>query len=199
MAVGIKTDDTAVAWGYNICGSLGDGSTTDRCQPVAVCCNYCYSNFIGVCNGTSNMTIIGTLTNGCAVSWGSGTCNYLGDGTTVAKCQPVAVCCNYTYTKIINGGMYLCSPIIGIKTDGCAVAWGFNNAGQLGDNSTTNRCQPVAVCCNYTYKDVVVGQCHVYGLKCDGNLVSWGNNNAGQLADNSTTNRCQPVATCSPF
>ena len=34
---------------------------------------------------------------------------------------------------------------LGLKVDGTLLAWGYNNYGQLGDGSTTNRSQPVTV------------------------------------------------------
>ena len=139
--IGIKTDGTAVAWGDGVCGILGNGATTARCQPVAVCCNYTYSDIKTGC-----LSVIGIKTDGCAVAWGDNLCGQLGDNTTTKRCQPVAVCCNYTYNKIIVDYYSSCISTYGIKTDSTVVVWGRNNCGQLGDNSTTNRCQPVATC-----------------------------------------------------
>ena len=34
--VALKSDGTVVAWGWNLYGQLGDGTTTDRWSPVAV-------------------------------------------------------------------------------------------------------------------------------------------------------------------
>ncbi|OGW00412.1 MAG: hypothetical protein A2889_01870 [Nitrospinae bacterium RIFCSPLOWO2_01_FULL_39_10] len=34
--IAIKTDGTLWAWGYNVYGQLGDGTTTDRTSPVQI-------------------------------------------------------------------------------------------------------------------------------------------------------------------
>ena len=190
-AIAIKTDGTAVAWGNNTCGKLGDGSITARCQPVAVCCNYCYLD-VSACLNQSN----GVKSTDClAVSWGNNGAGQLGDGTITSKCQPVAVCCNYTYQKLTVSSFHA----MGVKTDGCAVGWGCNNCGQLGDGSITARCQPVAVCCNYQYCCIIAASgsaASTMALKTDGTAVSWGNNPNGSLGDNTTAAKCQPIAVC---
>jgi hypothetical protein len=35
----VKTSGTLWAWGYNVCGQIGDGTTTNRCSPVQEICS----------------------------------------------------------------------------------------------------------------------------------------------------------------
>ena len=187
---GILTNGRAVAWGNGLGGSLGDGTTAPKCQPVAVCCNYTYTR-IASSNGNNS---IGILTNGCAVAWGCNVCGQLGDGTIVSKCQPIAVCCNYTYCDIDTN----CNSVLGIRTTGCLVSWGANTCGILGDGSVTTapKCQPVAVCCNYTYTRIKSGGNTSHGIRTDGTLVAWGAGACGALGDGTIVSKCQPVAVC---
>jgi alpha-tubulin suppressor-like RCC1 family protein len=66
----------------------------------------------------------------------------------------------------------------------------------LGDGTTSNRNQPVAVCCNYTYEDISASNQFSVGVRTGGLAVAWGMNYACQLGDGSSTNRCQPVSVC---
>ncbi len=139
--VGIKTDGTAVSWGSGSGGKLGSGAITPRCVPGAVCCDYCYKK-ISSSISTTAMSFIGIKCDDTAVSWGCGTCGQLGDGTIAAKCQPVAVCCNYCYDHISGGKCYY----VGLTTDGIAVSWGDNSNYKLGNRIITDRCQPGLMC-----------------------------------------------------
>jgi alpha-tubulin suppressor-like RCC1 family protein len=189
-SIGLKTDGTAVTWGQGICGQLGNGSTADQYQPVAVCCNYTYCKLVKAGSFT-----VGIKTDGCAVAWGNNSAGQLGDGSGCTyRSQPVAVCCNYTYTNIKVGYDHT----LGLKTDGCAVAWGSNGAGQLGNfNYNVNSSQPVAVCCNYTYCKIFAHDATSYGIKTDGCAVAWGSNADGQLGDGMAVTSCDiPVAVC---
>ena len=59
---------------------------------------------------------------------------------------------------------------------------GFNNSGQLGDNSQSNRSSPVSVVGGFTdWVSVSCGTNHTVGLLSDGTLWSFGGNNRGQL------------------
>ena len=74
--------------------------------------------------------------------------------------------------------------------------WGYNLAGQLGDNTTTNRSTPVTTLAGgANWKQVAGGNRHTATIKTDGTLWTWGLNNFGHLGDNTTTNRSTPVTT----
>jgi alpha-tubulin suppressor-like RCC1 family protein len=196
MAVGIKTDGTAVAWGNNGCGGLGDGTTVNKCQPVAVCCNYCYCDIANVSGSLYEAAVVGIKTDGTAVSWGSGSGGKLGSGAITPRCVPGAVCCNYCYKKISSSISTTAMSFIGIKCDNTAVSWGCGTCGQLGDGTVAAKCQPVAVCCNYCYDHISGGKCYYVGLRTDGVAVSWGDNSNYKLGDRTITDRCQPGLMC---
>ncbi|MBO3746915.1 hypothetical protein J5X84_12630 [Streptosporangiaceae bacterium NEAU-GS5] len=74
-----------------------------------------------------------------------------------------------------------------------ATAWGFNDAGQVGDGSTTTRLTPVPVTDpGLGFTTVAAGSYHSLGIAADGTLWAWGANNQGQLGDGGTTSAPRP-------
>jgi alpha-tubulin suppressor-like RCC1 family protein len=81
-----------------------------------------------------------------------------------------------------------------LKMDGTVWAWGVNNWGQLGDNTTTNRAFPGQVVNLIGVSAVSAGKAHNVALKLDGTVRAWGHNGYGQLGDTTTDNKWLPVA-----
>jgi alpha-tubulin suppressor-like RCC1 family protein len=85
-----------------------------------------------------------------------------------------------------------------LLSDGNVKSVGYNNFGQLGDGSTTNRSTPVAVYGVSGWGSdctaIACGENHSLFLLSDGNVKSVGYNFYGQLGDHTTTNRSHPVA-----
>lgn len=77
--------------------------------------------------------------------------------------------------------------------NGTLWAWGFNNKGQIGDSSTTNRIRAVQIGFDNKWVIVSVGANNSFGIKSDGTLWAWGDNSKGQLGDGTKTNRISPV------
>jgi len=76
--------------------------------------------------------------------------------------------------------------------------WGFNNYGQLGDNTTVNKSSPIQTVSGGTnWKQVSCGDGHTAAIKTDGTLWIWGGNTQGELGTNNTTSRSSPVQTVS--
>jgi alpha-tubulin suppressor-like RCC1 family protein len=80
-----------------------------------------------------------------------------------------------------------------------AYAWGFNNSGQIGNNSNTNSLLPTAVTTSgvlygKTVVAVAAGVSHSLALCSDGTVAAWGKNEAGQLGNGTITDSSVPVA-----
>lgn len=91
------------------------------------------------------------------------------------------------------------SHTLALKEDGTVWAWGDNEFGQLGNNSTINSNSPVQV------RDVLgtgyltdiikisAGYDTNIALSSDGKVYAWGNNNYGQIGDSTTAAKLLPV------
>ena len=93
---------------------------------------------------------------------------------------------------LAGGGFHNCTT----TPAGGVVCWGANSSGQLGDNSTTARPQPVNVIGLPFGATALAGGHGTVGHTCavvSGAVKCWGGNDKGQLGDNSTTQRLTPV------
>lgn len=78
--------------------------------------------------------------------------------------------------------------------EGGVRCWGANGAGQLGDNTTTNRSEPVAVVGLASgVTTITAGFIHTCALTDTGGVRCWGANWDGQLGDGTMTDRPVPV------
>ena len=127
--------------------------------------------------------------NGHVLAWGSNGSGELGNGTTTY--QPTAV-------EVTSAPGVLLTDVVAIaagqthslalKADGSVWAWGWNNVGQLGDGTTTNRTRATAVGQMQGAVAIGAGSQHSLALKgADGSGWSWGRGDSGQLGDGTTT------------
>ena len=154
------------------------------------------ANYYG---GTGNDLVL-QWANIRAYGWGNNALGQLGSGNTAVVRSPVpvtrtGVLANKTIVAI-SGGNYFS---LALCTDGTVAAWGSNNQGQLGNNSTTNSSVPVditrsGVLADKTVVAVSAGYQHALALCADGTVASWGANGNGQLGSGSNTQSWIPVA-----
>jgi alpha-tubulin suppressor-like RCC1 family protein len=206
-SLALCSDGTAAAWGYNNSGELGNGTRNTSYVPVAVST----ASRISVLNGKTVVAIaagiehsLALCSDGTLAAWGNNAYGQLGDNTTTQRNAPVAV--NTSTNSALHGKTVVAIAAgfyhsLALCSDGSLSAWGFNQYGQLGDNTTTQRNAPVAVNTSTnsalhgkTVVAIAGGWYHSLALCSDGTVVAWGANDLGQLGNNTTTEHHAPVA-----
>ncbi len=183
----LTTGGGVKCWGNNVDGRLGDGTTTNRYTPVDVS---------GLSSGVSNIAAgsyhtCGLTSGGGMKCWGNNEYGQLGDGTTIARTEPVEVSGLSSGVSDISTGLY---HTCAVTTEGGAKCWGYNEASQLGDGTTIDRNTPVQV--NGLTNGVSVitaGGLHTCALTSEGGVKCWGYNFYGQLGDGTPITRATPV------
>jgi hypothetical protein len=87
---------------------------------------------------------------------------------------------------------------VALKSDGTVWDWGYNEYGQLGDNTTINHHTPLQVTGLSGVTAVAAGTYHTVALKSDGAILDWGGDEWGQLGGAPTTQQ-SPLVEVSGF
>ena len=186
-SLGLTDDGIAYAWGNNLNGRLGDGTTTSSNSPITVIGDI--TNWSQVSAGNDHS--LGLTDDGIAYAWGAGSSGRLGDGTTVAKSSPVTMIGDITNWSQVSAGAF---HSLGVTDDGVAYAWGLNQFGRLGDGTTIARSSPVTVIGDITnWSQVSGGALHSLGLTDDGIAYAWGRNLTGGLGDGTRIDKSSPI------
>jgi alpha-tubulin suppressor-like RCC1 family protein len=186
-SLALRSNGTVWAWGYNVNGQLGDGTTTDSSRPVQV---RRLSNVIAVAAG--DYCSVALRSDGTVWAWGFNANGQLGDDTITSSSTPIRIrgLSNITAIAAEEGGAF---HILALRSDGTVWAWGSNAAGQLGDGTRTNSSTPVRVQGLTEVTAIGVGFFFSMALRSDGTVWSWGFNQHGELGDGTTTTRLTPV------
>jgi alpha-tubulin suppressor-like RCC1 family protein len=210
---------SGAAWGENEFAELGDGTNMgpEKCKtrffeppcskvPIAV-------NGLGeasaIAAGSASTEPFGLalLTNGTVMAWGGNSVGQLGDGTSTGpeKCKlsggaeppcskvPIAVSGLGETGAIAAGGAFG----LALLKNGTVMAWGNNEAGQLGDGKSVSEQRqsdvPVKVSGLSEVVAISAGANYALALLKNGTAMAWGQNNFGQLGNGTTTLSDIPV------
>ncbi|MBL8988156.1 MAG: chromosome condensation regulator RCC1 [Gemmatimonadetes bacterium] len=134
---GIDLAGAAHCWGYNHVGQVGDGTQLIRLTPVPVLGGHAFKAIAG-----GNNHMCGLDLGGLAHCWGGGAAGQLGNGNRpLVEPQPRAVAGGIQFVGIATAGVTTCAW----TAAGTAYCWGFNNLGQVGDGTTTDRLLPTRI------------------------------------------------------
>jgi len=209
-SLALCSDGTVAAWGLNRLGQLGDNTTNTSLVPVAVNTTSGVSALYGktvVAIAAGCDFSLALCSDGTVAGWGDNYFGQLGDTTSMTlRYAPVSVntasgvsaLYGKTVVAIAAGDIHS----LALCSDGAIASWGGNDAGQLGDTTTTFRNAPVLVntasgvsaLYDKTVVAIAAATGHSGALCSDGTVATWGYNAHGALGDGTTINRLQPVA-----
>lgn len=195
-ALALDKNGTVWGWGQNGFGQLGDNSFTQRCTPVSV--GGAKKTFCDI--GVGENHSIAVDKNGRTWCWGWNRYGQLGDNTNQICGTPMSIAGTVRTFCKINAGTY--DTASGYRSHGHAIdkngilwGWGYNQAGQLGDNTTTDKYSPIGLSgATKTFCAVAVGLSFSAALDKNGRAWAWGANAAGQLGDNTIVSKRTPVS-----
>jgi alpha-tubulin suppressor-like RCC1 family protein len=183
-AVAVRADGTAFAWGDNGSYAIGDGTSTDRANPVLM------SGVSGITqvSGGETHTLL-RRSDGRVLAVGANGGGRLGDGTTAPRSFPILSAGITTATAVSAG--YDHSLVL--LADGTVLAFGDNASGQLGLGDTTPRTTPTAVPGLSNIVAVSAGGRYSLVLTASGTVYAFGTNGNGQLGLGDLTQRTSPT------
>ena len=119
-ACGLLEDGSAVCWGYNAEGEIGDGTTINRSTPAHVTGGLLFMAIdVGIVHTCA-------LRGGEAYCWGANTVGQLGDGTNTTRLVPTRVNTGLAFDQISAGNALTCA-----LSTGRAYCWGNHTLGGL--------------------------------------------------------------------
>ena len=194
-SLALLSNGTVMAWGNNVAGQLGNGTTESSDVPVPVCAagtekpeepsgTWCptgpyLSGVVAVSAGSNHNLAL--LSNGTVMAWGGDFHGQLGNGTNESSTVPVPVSGLSGVVAIAAGPSSEFS--LALLSNGSVMAWGENAFGQLGNGTTTNSNVVVAVSGLSEVKAISAGASHSLAQLSNGSVKAWGVNEKGQLGD----------------
>jgi alpha-tubulin suppressor-like RCC1 family protein len=189
-ALALTKSGRILAWGDNTKGQLGDGTKKDRHAPVYV---QLPAHTTVKSLATGYETGYAVTSTGRLLAWGFNAVGELGDGTATDRLKPVQAHLpkGVKVSSATGGELHA----LALTTTGRVLAWGFNQTGQLGDGSTTNRLKPlfVKLHAGTRVRALAGGQDFSMALTRGGRILTWGANGSGQLGNGTTTDSATPV------
>lgn len=181
---GLTLVGSIYCWGYNQDGEVGiyannPGATPDIAVPTQVLGS---QTFVSVVAGWYHTC--GLISDGTAYCWGANGYGMLGNGTTTAAWEPVAIPNGVTFATLAGGEWSTC----GLTSSGHAECWGLNDNGQLGSGIVGGQSSsPTMVAGGHTFSTIAVGGYHACAVVSGGQVLCWGTNGLGQMGLGTST------------
>ncbi|WP_258334410.1 RCC1 domain-containing protein [Bifidobacterium asteroides] len=206
-SLAIDQDGNTWAWGRNDYGQLGNGKTSGtnaNPTPSSVLLDPKHANTVlkAVQVSAGGSLSLAIDQDGNTWAWGHNDYGQLGNGRTSSLRNPVpsSVLLNPKDTSTVLKAVQVSAGwahSLAVDTDGNAWAWGQNNYGKLGNNTTSDQHSPVKVFASdqstsaagswLNTAQISAGGNHSLAIGKDGNTSAWGFNRYGQLGNGTTS------------
>lgn len=171
----VDADGTLWAWGDNLWGQLGDGTTEDRSLPVKV-----LEHVRSVSAGDSHTYAV--LEDNTLWAWGRNVSSaFPGMDDLVSSPTPVKI-----MDDVASASTGVCTHLA-VKTDGSLWTWGK----YIGNRTNRQVSTPTKIMDNVAA--AYTGYSHSLALRDDGTLWAWGLNHYGEAGDGTGQTRLSPV------
>ncbi|BDR53420.1 hypothetical protein KIM372_13270 [Bombiscardovia nodaiensis] len=213
-SLALDTDGNVWAWGDNSYSRLGDGTATYRFTPVKITAPV---PFTTVQAGQYHSMALDQ--DGNTWAWGKNTSDrnvvtgVLGTGDTTSATIPtprkVLAPCHFKTISTTRGNAGFVFTLGISKETGDLYAWGDNQNGQLGDNTTITRTSPTLINTSTKFTTISAGAAHVLAVDTNHTAWAWGANNStagligfasipGVLGDGTLIDKHTPVRVHTP-
>jgi alpha-tubulin suppressor-like RCC1 family protein len=213
----VLSDNTVWGWGVNSRGELGGTAGTSNCPVGSGMCRVAPAAVPGLpkvvqvaVGGNHSLALTTTQT---VWAWGDNTLGQSGGrGCPLTdSCPPTQVSGLSNVVAIAAGEVFS----LALRSDGTVWAWGANDFGQLGNETTLLGVDgfpyspvPIEVLglagtgsVLNNIVSIAAGKMYSLALRSDGIVVGWGSNSEGQLGDGTSLGgmqpRCVGAAACS--
>jgi alpha-tubulin suppressor-like RCC1 family protein len=197
-SLALLSEGTVRAWGSNESGQLGDGNSGEAqpssALPVSV---VGLGGVTAIAAGARHsLALVNGGPGGNVKAWGGGESGQLGDGSAGAnhwRAAPTEV--TEPGGEVLRGATAIAAgeehslALINGGPEGTVKAWGSNESGQLGVNTTAghrNRAFAVKASRGIELRGAVAvaaGEEHSLALLSNGSVMAWGRNDKGQLGN----------------
>lgn len=173
---GVRANGTAMSWGHNALGALGDGTTQDSAVPIPI---QGLSQVVRTARGIVTTHACALEQTGRVRCWGENGHGELGDGSLAKSYTPTKVVGITDAVSIAVGYIFSCAAL----ASGGVKCWGWNASGSLGLGNTNagSYTSPVTVLGLSDAVQVVAGNHHACARRAGGSVSCWGYNGSGQL------------------
>lgn len=171
----VRPNGSLWCWGDNAHGQVGDGTRRTRLRPIRIGRDF---NWETVSSGGGTTCAI--KTTGTLWCWGNNHRGQLGIGDHRARqLTPARVGSWSDWDQVSNSWFHTC----GVRDNGTAWCWGFNDRGQLGQNDRVWRINPQRVGQLRQWATISAGGRHTCGTLRDGSGLCWGAGSFGQIGE----------------
>ncbi len=172
-------DGRVLAWGANIGGSLGDGTSTRRPEPTEI------SALAGALDiRLGNSCGLALMPDGTVLSWGFNGYGQAGDGTFESSSTPRSVLLPQAASAISIGT----DTAAALLVDGTVMSWGGNDFGELGRDRPPRDPTPTLERGLANIRQIACSGGRLFAIRRDGALFARGPNDSGGLGVGKPSN-----------